>query len=35
MSAYAVTRLRDKGREAVRLDGGFPDWRNSGRPVRM
>lgn len=35
MSAYAVTRLRGEGREAVRLDGGFPDWRSSGRPIRM
>lgn len=34
MSARAVSRLRERGRDAVRLDGGYPDWRSSGRSVK-
>ncbi len=33
MAATAVTRLREAGRDAVRLDGGLPQWRDAGRPV--
>ncbi|AQX14840.1 hypothetical protein BCR15_02005 [Tessaracoccus lapidicaptus] len=33
MAATAVTRLRDSGRSAVRLEGGYPQWRDAGLPV--
>ncbi len=33
MAASAVGRLREAGLDAVRLDGGFPDWRAAGRPT--
>lgn len=33
MAAHAVARLRAQGRNARRLDGGLPEWRNAGRPV--
>lgn len=33
MAATAVTRLREAGIAAVRLDGGFPQWRDAGRAV--
>ena len=33
MAATAVTRLRQAGIDAVRLDGGFPQWRDAGRTV--
>ncbi|MDJ0741585.1 MAG: metalloregulator ArsR/SmtB family transcription factor [Gammaproteobacteria bacterium] len=29
----AVTKLRDRGRRARRLDGGLPEWRLAGYPV--
>jgi len=29
----AVARLREKGLEARRLDGGYPEWRVAGLPV--
>jgi len=29
----AVARLRDKGLDARRLDGGYPEWRVAGLPV--
>ncbi len=29
----AVRRLREQGREAVRLEDGFPEWREAGGPV--
>ncbi len=29
----AVARLREEGRMARRLDGGFPEWRRAGLPV--
>ncbi|MHA6511568.1 metalloregulator ArsR/SmtB family transcription factor [Tessaracoccus sp. Z1128] len=34
MAATAVTRLREGGRAAVRLEGGYPQWRDAGLPVR-
>jgi rhodanese-related sulfurtransferase len=33
MAAAAVTRLRDSGYQAVRLEGGYPQWRDAGRDV--
>ena len=33
MAATAVARLRDAGHPAVRLAGGFPQWRDTGRPI--
>nr|NLI51465.1 metalloregulator ArsR/SmtB family transcription factor [Propionibacterium sp.] len=33
MAATAVTRLRDAGLHAVRLEGGYPQWRDAGRPT--
>ncbi|MHB1490320.1 thiosulfate sulfurtransferase GlpE [mine drainage metagenome] len=33
MAATAVTRLRDSGYQAVRLEGGYPQWRDAGRGV--
>ncbi|HSO68538.1 MAG TPA: metalloregulator ArsR/SmtB family transcription factor [Arachnia sp.] len=33
MAATAVSRLRDSGRNAVRLEGGYPQWRDAGLPV--
>ncbi len=33
MAATAVTRLRESGYHAVRLDGGYPQWRDAGRTV--
>jgi rhodanese-related sulfurtransferase/DNA-binding transcriptional ArsR family regulator len=33
MAATAVARLREAGIAAVRLEGGFPQWRDAGRPV--
>ena len=35
MASSAVSRLRDGGLDAVRLEGGFPDWRASGRPITV
>jgi len=29
----AVAMLRKKGRRAVRLEGGFPEWRQAGLPI--
>ncbi|MHA6522881.1 metalloregulator ArsR/SmtB family transcription factor [Tessaracoccus sp. G1721] len=31
MAATAVTRLREAGRQALRLEGGYPQWRDAGR----
>lgn len=33
MASTAVTRLREAGREAARLEGGYPQWRDAGRPT--
>lgn len=33
MASTAVARLRESGYDAVRLEGGFPEWRDAGRPV--
>lgn len=33
MAATAVTRLRESGYQAVRLEGGYPQWRDAGRTV--
>lgn len=35
LAHQAVTRLRQMGLAARRLDGGLPDWRAEGRPVIM
>jgi len=35
MAATAVARLRKAGHEALRLAGGFPEWRDAGRPVAV
>lgn len=35
MASTAVAQLRESGRRAVRLEGGFPDWRDAGRPVAV
>ncbi|MFC6146334.1 metalloregulator ArsR/SmtB family transcription factor [Corynebacterium nasicanis] len=32
-AADAVTRLREAGHEAWRLEEGYPEWREAGRPV--
>jgi rhodanese-related sulfurtransferase/DNA-binding HxlR family transcriptional regulator len=34
MAATAVSRLRDAGFDAVRLSGGYPQWRDAGRPIQ-
>ena len=33
LAAEAVRRLRARGRKAVRLKEGFPEWRDAGLPV--
>jgi rhodanese-related sulfurtransferase len=33
LAAEAVRRLRRRGREAVRLGDGYPEWRDAGFPV--
>lgn len=33
MAATAVARLRESGYQAVRLEGGYPQWRDAGRAV--
>lgn len=33
MAASAVAQLREAGINAVRLEGGLPEWRAAGRPV--
>ncbi|MHB0927527.1 MAG: ArsR/SmtB family transcription factor [Candidatus Nanopelagicales bacterium] len=33
MAATAVTKLRQSGFDAVRMDGGYPEWREAGRPI--
>jgi rhodanese-related sulfurtransferase len=33
MAAEAVRRLRRSGRDARRLENGFPEWRDAGLPV--
>ena len=33
LAAEAVRRLRARGRKAVRLKDGFPEWRDAGLPV--
>jgi rhodanese-related sulfurtransferase/DNA-binding HxlR family transcriptional regulator len=33
MAATAVARLRESGYRAVRLEGGYPQWRDAGRAV--
>jgi len=33
MAAAAVTRLRESGYQAVRLEGGYSQWRDAGRTV--
>ena len=33
MAAAAVTQLREPGYQAVRLEGGYPQWREAGRTV--
>ena len=33
MASTAVTRLREAGYVAHRLDGGYPQWRDAGRPT--
>lgn len=33
MAATAVTRIRAAGRHALRLEGGYPQWRDAGRPT--
>ncbi len=33
MAATAVSRLRESGRDAVSLEGGYPQWRDAGLPV--
>lgn len=35
MASTAVTRLREAGYEARRLDGGYPQWRDAGRPTHQ
>lgn len=35
LSFEAVSRLRKKGYRARRLDGGLPEWRQSGLPISM
>lgn len=31
MAGTAVTRLRETGHNALRMEGGYPQWRDSGR----
>ncbi|MGH9110810.1 MAG: rhodanese-like domain-containing protein [Acidimicrobiales bacterium] len=31
----AVRALRERGRRAVRLEDGFPEWRRAGQPVAV
>lgn len=33
MASTAVTRLREAGHDAIRLEGGYPQWRDAGRPT--
>lgn len=33
MAATAVTRLREAGHQALRLEGGYPQWRDARRPT--
>lgn len=33
MSAHAVARLREAGFSALRMEGGYPGWREAGRAV--
>lgn len=33
MASTAVSRLRESGFVASRLEGGYPEWRDAGRPV--
>lgn len=33
MASTAVTRLREAGHDASRLQGGYPQWRDAGRPT--
>lgn len=33
MASSAVARLRESGIAAARLAGGYPEWRDAGRPV--
>lgn len=33
MASTAVARLRESGFVAARLEGGYPEWRDAGRPV--
>jgi rhodanese-related sulfurtransferase len=33
LAAEAVRTLRRRGRDAVRLADGFPEWRDAGLPV--
>ena len=33
MASTAVSRLRQSGFEAARLEGGYPEWRDAGRPI--
>lgn len=33
LAAEAVRRLRGRGRDAVRLKDGYPEWRDAGLPV--
>lgn len=33
MASTAVARMRRSGFAAVRLEGGYPEWRDAGRPV--
>ena len=35
MASTAVSRLRESGISAVRLEGGYPEWRDAGRPVTV
>ncbi len=36
MLAYdAVSRLREEGIDAIRLEEGFPEWRKAGMPVEL
>jgi rhodanese-related sulfurtransferase len=35
LAAEAVRLLRRRGRDAVRLKDGYPEWRDAGLPVRV
>ncbi|MBI4539598.1 MAG: metalloregulator ArsR/SmtB family transcription factor [Gemmatimonadetes bacterium] len=35
LAAEAVRRLRTRGRDAVRLKDGYPEWRDAGLPVDL